>query len=278
MVCNFATSIMSLLCYQAVKMLPLGDYIVFCFTAPLFTLIISVILRRYTATFVDIVFCLILTAGACLVAQPTFLFGQPTTPLNPGFREEAAAAQGTYAEGALMSISVAVIAGFVVIGQERCRVIPTTYYMFFGSAATLIVGLFYGLVFSSTFSLTGLVDNMGYLAMIGSSSMFGLMFIQIGVNVSNPVLVSSTRSVEIVMALILTICLPPSGDKPIDFSDIRFHFKVAGSFLVMISVVGIALSRHIYDQIIISWGCVVSGRNRKDYDVIVEEGSNNDDK
>ena len=47
MVCNFATSIMSLLCYQAVKMLPLGDFIVFCFTAPLFTLIISVILRRY---------------------------------------------------------------------------------------------------------------------------------------------------------------------------------------------------------------------------------------
>ena len=123
---------------------------------------------------------------------------------------------------------------------ERCRAIPTTSYMFFGSPAAMVVGLLYGLVYSSTFSLATLVDNMVYLAMIGSSSMLGLMFIQIGVNFSSPVLVSSTRSLEIVMALILSICLPLPEDKPIDFSDIKFRYKVAGSFLVMISVVGMA--------------------------------------
>jgi len=252
---------MCLLCYFAVKMLPLSDYVVFCFTSPLFTLITSTILLRSSVNFVKISMCLLIVTGAALVAQPTFLFGptttNATTPDNTTFPGDETLDEfvitppkSSYTLGAILCILVAAIGGFVVVFQAKCKQVPSCYYFFSGSGVTLLVGLSVGLATSSSgFNIQK--SEIGYLVIISSCSMLGMMFIQVGVKASNPILVSATRSTEIVMALFLDIAT--AADSGIDFNSSNFKFKVLGSALVTISIVGIALADPINEKLSDYW-------------------------
>ena len=47
---NFVVTVTELICFTAVKLVPLSDFIVFVFTSPVFTLAASYIILRYEAT------------------------------------------------------------------------------------------------------------------------------------------------------------------------------------------------------------------------------------
>ena len=77
--------------------------------------------------------------------------------------------------------------------------------------------------------------------------MLGAMFMQIAIIVSNePVLVSITRSMEIVMALCVDMIVPK---EPINYSDSSIWLKITGSLLVTMCVVGISLSEKIQAKV-----------------------------
>ena len=70
---------------------------------------------------------------------------------------------------------------------------------------------------------------------------------QIAIMVSNePVLVSITRSMEIVMALCVDIIVP---NEPINYNDSSIWLKITGSLLVTLCVVGISLSDKIQAKV-----------------------------
>jgi len=238
-ICNLFTAIACLLCYIAVKMLPLSDYIVFVFTAPVFTLFYTICIMRYPTNFIKVIFCAVMMIGAGFVAQPTFIFG--------GAEEGNSSHGGMYGTGAALCFICASLTGFGVVMQSKCKEIPTCYYMFNGSLVNLSVGLVYGLGGGSRNVSLGTSWDIGSLVMVSSCSMLGVLFIQVGVKVSDPVLVSVTRTVEIVMALIVDCCL--AHIQPIDYHTSAFEYKLLGSSLVMLSVVGIALSDHLHQGI-----------------------------
>ena len=108
--------------------------------------------------------------------------------------------------------------------------------------------------------------------------MLGAMFTQLAVTVSNaPILVSVTRSMEIVMALFLdTVIAPSKGQTPIDYTSASFVFKIVGSLVVFLCVVGIAAHDNIIDcgrnavkQVLSCWALHVSrsrSRRRRAYE------------
>ena len=76
--------------------------------------------------------------------------------------------------------------------------------------------------------------------------MLGILFMQIAIMVSNkPILVSVTRSMEIVMALGVDMIIP---EAPIDYTNISIWLKIMGSLLVTACVVGIAMSDIIHTK------------------------------
>ena len=150
--------------------------------------------------------------------------------------------KNTYTQGMILSLVAAVITGFCPVLQTKCKDLPMTYFMLWSGTSKLIVGLLcpiFGLsnnlhepqMFSQDFWL---------LTMLAATSMFGLLFMQMGFVVSGePLLVSVTRSMEIVMALIVDMIASPV---PIDYTNSHIWFKISGALLVMMCVVGIALS------------------------------------
>ena len=76
--------------------------------------------------------------------------------------------------------------------------------------------------------------------MVASASMLGLLFMQTAVTVSGaPLLVAVTRSMEIVMALVVDMITTSDA---IDYTDSYIWYKITGALIVMLCVVGIALS------------------------------------
>ena len=65
---------------------------------------------------------------------------------------------------------------------------------------------------------------------------------QVAVIFINPVLVSVLRTFEIVMALVLEICVSPYM---FDFGKVSFAYKVAGSGVVTLSAIIMAVSDKI---------------------------------
>jgi len=261
-ICHLFTAVSCLLCYIAVKMLPLSDYIVFVFTAPVFTLFYTICIMRYPTNFVSVVFCAVMMMGAGFVAQPTFIFGNISGTGDEGNNSHG----GMYGTGAALCFICALLTGIGVVMQSKCKEIPTCYFMLCGSFVNLAVGLAYGLGSGISNLLLGTSLDIGSLVLVSSCSMLGVLFIQVGVVVSDPVLVSVTRTVEIVMALIVDCCL--AHTQPIDYHTSAFEYKLLGSSLVMLSVVGIALSDHLYQGFATcsraAKEAVTSGRSRKD--------------
>ena len=64
----------------------------------------------------------------------------------------------------------------------------------------------------------------------------------------DPMLVSVTRSTEIVMSLIVDI-ISPSSQETIDFSSIYFWYKVIGAIVVTLGVMGITVSDKMYELV-----------------------------
>ena len=142
--------------------------------------------------------------GTGLVAQPTFIFGESENGL----------ASSKYSLGVVLALTAAVIAGLCPILQVNCKDMPISYFMLWSGIAKMIVALLCPAV--------GLPNNMdkfgedlGVLAMISSASLLGLLFMQLAIAMSNnPLLVTVTRSMEIVMAVIVDM---------VTLDDINYH-------------------------------------------------------
>ena len=208
---------------------------------------------------------LLLVVGTSLVAQPTFIFGKPQ-----GFEDSPY--KDTYTLGMVLALTSAFFAGICSVLQINCRSIPLPYYMLWSGFAKLIIGLLcptVGLPNHIT-DLHRFEQDFGVLTMTASASMLGLVFTQIGYALSGaPLLISVTRSMEIVMALVVDMVT-----EPVDFADSHIWYKITGGLLVMVCVVGIAASDRLEEKV-----SVLCNRrqSRSGYVIIdAEEGSDSE--
>lgn len=106
------------------------------------------------------------------------------------------------------------------------------------------------------------VEDIGVLSLVALCSMLGLVFMQAAVKLSsNPLLVSITRSMEIVMALFVDMMTISEN-----YHDMHIWYKIMGALIVMGCVVGISLSDMIEEK--------MSGlcrQTRRGYTVLDEE-------
>ena len=183
--------------------------------------------------------CVLIVVGSSLVSQPSFLFGH--TNLT-----SSAHLYSSYTLGIVLALTSALITGFCPVLQNHCKEVPIAYFMLGSGVAKLAIGLLcplFGLP-NHIQDTSRFVQDIGTLTLIAGASMLGALFMQIAIMVSNePILVSVTRSMEIVMALGVDMVVP---EAPIDYTNISIWLKIMGSLLVTACVVGIAMSDIIH--------------------------------
>ena len=86
------------------------------------------------------------------------------------------------------------------------------------------------------------------LTLTAAGSMMGAVFMQLAVMASNqPVLVSVTRSMEIVMAVLVDL-----ATHLFDYSNMHIWYKVIGAGIVTICVAGISISDSLQEKAVAS--------------------------
>ena len=193
-------------------------------------------------TSLNLTLSFLVVVGACLVAQPTFIFGDDDSDSSRRDYQD-------YTLGVVLSTILSFITGVAPIIQSKCKDMPISYFMLWSGLAKLVVGLLCPMfgVSNHLGDMTRLRSDAPTLTLISGASMLGAMFTQLAVTVSNaPILVSVTRSMEIVMALFLDTVIAPSGS--IDYTSLSFVYKILGSLVVFMCVVGIAIHDTIIDN------------------------------
>lgn len=274
---NLGMALVILICFIAIKLMPLSDFIVFAFTAPIFTLVTSafVLRTRVTVLSVVLVFCII--CGAGLVAQPTFIFGQVqsngSAANNKGHKDN-----GTYALGTILAFLVALGGGSLRVLQAYCKRIPSPNFLFLGGVLSLLLGATTPACGIPNQLLSGdfrsVIESSGVtLFLISTTSLAGALLLLMAVKVTDPVLISVVRSTEIVMGLLVDV-ISNSVDYGSDVITVFFWYKVIGAVVVTASVMAIAVSDKIYDKLMDK--LCTKRPNRQEYQVISEEGENDD--
>ena len=183
---------------------------------------------RKKCSVVDVILCIAIVAGATLVSQPTFIFGN--VPKGP-----------QYILGVSLSISAAACSGMFAVLSAKCKDVPNDVFMLKGGLMSMAVGLTYcGLFPNSNFRAD--VEYIAILVLMGVLSMSGIVCMRIAALFISPVLVSMMRTFEIVMALVLEICI---ASHMFDFGHVSFWYKVIGCVVVTLSAVGMAVSDKI---------------------------------
>ena len=174
------------------------------------------------------------------MAQPTFIFGETTHWWN-GLEKE------TYSLGVFLALIASFVTGFCPFLQANCKDMPMAYFMLCSGIAKMILGLIcpaFGLA-NNVQNLSKLVEDLRVLTLVSAASMLGLLFMQLAVAVSNdPLLVSVTRSMEIVMALIVDMATTVQ-----DYQDMYIWYKIMGALIVTSCVMCISLSDILQERL-----------------------------
>jgi len=225
---NSLLSITQIICFTAVKMIPLSDFVVLCFTSPVFALFgTAIILKRQCFSVMEALLCLTIVIGATLVAQPSFIFGQVP-------RGES------YLLGSLLSLTVAALVGVFTVLSAKTKQVPVGIFMTVGGVTSLISGLAHCLIIQK--DMTPSLEELKLLCLMAFLSMCGILHLRLAALFISPVLVSMVRTFEIVMGLVLEICV---SLHTMDFGSLSFAYKVTGCAVVTMSAVLMATSEKV---------------------------------
>ena len=210
-------------------------------------------------TFINISMCLLIVVGIVLVAQPKFIFGQVGYSIDPESTERQ-----KYVLGVCLALGSSCITGFYRLLQIQCKDIPMSYFMLWSGIAKMIIGLLcpvFGLP-NNLNDLPRFAEHLGVLSLAASASMMGMLFMQTAVAVSNNgVLVSVTRSMEIVMALVVDMITTSQN-----YHDTSVWYKILGGIVVLGCIICISISDILQDRV-----SRLCGRTRDGYALLDDE-------
>lgn len=206
--------------------------------------------------------CVVVVLGASFVAQPTFIFGheESSSQQHPNSTEadevssslnENGADESNYFLGVMLTLSATLVCTISNILQSKCKHVPPPLFMLVGGFTCLGVGMTSPLfdIENSFMDWTFMDKPWQPVVAVSAFSVTAGLLVLVALQAADPVLISVVRSMEIVMALLLDIVFPSTSGPGLDFASRSFAYKVAGSAMVSLGVVGMAFSDAIYKRV-----------------------------
>ncbi|TRY71642.1 hypothetical protein TCAL_03122 [Tigriopus californicus] len=232
--------------FTCLQYMPLGDALTIIFTEPLFTMVLSLIFLKIAMGPWKILLGIGLTAGMILSIQPPFLF-PPTVPLTPLSNsshhvlvEGKIQRSEQYFYGACLAISCALCGAMCNILIKKCDGISSTSLVFVAGIAGILISVV-GCVLDETDHIISSMEEltpMTWFILLVLSFIGVLAYLSMteALKAISPTSVSVLRALEIILAYFCQIMF--LGQYP-------NLTCVAGAFLVMLSVVGIAIEEKL---------------------------------
>ena len=195
--------------------MPIGDLIVICFTAPVFSVLLDRIVLKRSFTLLSICLCFLIVIGDVLVIQPPFIFpkveSEPNATHDTQLSEESMSVEKHgehYFLGvALCLYTAAAISVANVVGAKCNKMdISTSKLMLVSGCSSLILSLVSTVflpnrVLSDPQSLT--TEAAVLLPVSATITMLAYWTITLAISItSNPTLIAILRSTEILISLV----------------------------------------------------------------------------
>jgi len=212
---GFTASTASFACLAAIPFMPIGDLIVICFTAPVFSVFLDRIVLKRSFTLLSICLCFLIVIGDVLVIQPPFIFPKEDSEHNAThdtqLSEESMSVEKHgehYFLGvALCLYTAAAISVANVVGAKCNKMdISTSNLMLVSGCSSLILSLVSTVflpnrVLSDPQSLT--TEAAVLLPVSATITMLAYWTITLAISItSNPTLIAILRSTEILISLV----------------------------------------------------------------------------
>jgi len=237
---GFLHSTASFSVVTAVLLMPIGDLIVLCFTAPVFSVILEALFLKHPLTIFSVFLCFLIVIGDVFVVQPDFIFNSITSSSN----ETLAASvlpdhdNPSYFIGVGLSLYTALAISFANIIQVIVSRLPnkeennTTNYMMLTSGlwsilvSAALLPVVSNRLITSPSTLSWVTGSMLLLSSTVTLMAFWLMVTAVSMT-QNPTLITMLRSTEICLSLIT---------EAVYWNQFPDPLSAVGSFIVMFSV------------------------------------------
>ena len=197
----------------SVTLIPVPDALCIIFSAPLVTILLSVLVLREKlniikvmtsgetrpCTSVQVMSGLILLAGVCLVCKPPFLFGRLV-------RGEAA--QDLRTLGLMLALSACFCTGMMSVLVARVRQVSSSLLVFWTAGLGLVIATIYCLIQPDSMILSRQVVNISASSWalytgLAVSGLVGVICMTKSLQLIPPSLVIGLRSLNLVLAIIV---------------------------------------------------------------------------
>ncbi|XP_078484619.1 solute carrier family 35 member G1-like [Ciona intestinalis] len=218
---GFLGLIASVMFYLCVERLPLGDAVTMLFSSIIFSYFFAFIILKERPTVLDIIFSIVIIAGVVLIAQPPFLF-------NSSLTYDSKRLYGTLF-GALGACALGLVYVFIrKLGNRTHPTMNVFYFSFAGMVGSLTLTPLLG-----TFKLPCMHDVI-YLLFVGLLSLSGQILVSNALKYEKTGTIMMIKSVQIVLGFIFQVTI---------LKDFPSRLSIAGSCLVFISIIGIAVKK-----------------------------------
>lgn len=186
----------SILHYQSIQRLPVGDAVTLLFTSTVFSAILAFIFLKEPLQIVDCLMIALTFSGVILVSKPTLIFG--------GEIEEGKV-KGEIIAGVLFGLASGLMNGCTMVvlrklGQQKTDPsLNILYYSFLGSVTSSIM-----VAATQSFRLPCL-HEVPYISILGITGIGGQIFITLGLQYERAAVIPAVRSLQIVFVYILQV-------------------------------------------------------------------------
>lgn len=207
-----SNGIMILSGYVALKMIPVSDFMVFCYTSVIFTIVFSACILRSRLTILKVLLCAILLTGVTLVAQPPFLFDRQAQSADEDVTTDNMqdlANQESYYLGMAVSVLAGAGAGLTYVSAKRCEECPKALLMISSGICSLLIALVCPIVDipNRIFTEPSSIDSHEWILIFGTSiaSILGNLLLIPASRIATPIIVNMVRSTELLFAYAVQI-------------------------------------------------------------------------
>jgi len=238
---GFTTATASFAVLTAIPLMPIGDVIVICFTAPVFSVFLDRIVLHKPLSFLSIFLCLFIVVGDILVVQPPFLFNKDSSNL----KEEKALTEKhgeLYFTGVALCFYTALSSAIANVVSTQCfkkSITTSNIMMVIGSSFFLLS------IISTIFLPNRLITNPQiiplkealFLPVSAFMVMTGFWLMTLAISITGqPTLVTMLRSTEILISIVT---------ESLWWGQMPGFLSIVGSLLVTFCVLGMAAKEDI---------------------------------
>ena len=189
-------SIGSILLYQSIRRIPVGDAVTLLFTSTIFAALLAFFFLKEPLQILDAIMIGLTLCGVVMISKPTLLFG-------------GSFQGGTSAGGVIAGVAFGLASGFLngctmvvlrKLGKQKTDPsLNILYYSFLGSVITTIM-----VVVTDSFQLPCL-NEVPYISLLAITGIGGQILLTLGLQHERAAVIPAVRSLQIVFVYILQV-------------------------------------------------------------------------